>query len=169
MNRKCLTSNERKFAEQHSEMISEFLLGNGYNYDDYYGDAAIGFLQAVQFCFQFSVFSSDQFKKIAELFMRESVKPATPNLEIVNLDDFAEEAYWMEEDITEQTIRIAAEHFMNAKIVEHLLLTADLEEKKIMELIYNGVPNSQILQQQGISQNQFDSMLTKIRNRLFAA
>ena len=97
MNRKCLTSNERKFAEQHSEMISEFLLGNGYNYDDYYGDAAIGFLQAVQFCFQFSVFSSDQFKKIAELFMRESVKPATPNLEIVNLDDFAEEAYWMED------------------------------------------------------------------------
>ena len=55
---------------------------------------------------------------------------------------------------------------MNEKIVEHLLLTASSDEKKIMELICSGVPNDQILYSQGISQTEYDAVLDNIRSRV---
>lgn len=166
MGKRGLTANERTFAEQNIRMISDFLVENNYSHDDYYGDAAVGFLRAIQFCFQFSSFTYDQFEKIADLFMRESVKAALPTLEIISLDDIQEEPYCLEENITEQTICIAAEQFMNEKIVDHLLMTASSDEKKIMELICSGVPNDQILYSQGISQTEYDAVLENIRSRV---
>ena len=164
---KGLTERERKFAEQKSELISAFLCSHGYNYEECYGDAAIGFIRAVKFCFQFSSFTDEQFTEIADLFMQEAMTETLSPLEIVNLDDVTEEFYFIEEEvISEQTIKTAAENFMKVKLVEHLLRTADPTEKRIMEMIYAGVPNDQILNKQDISQEIFDSVLTNLRSRI---
>ena len=115
---KGLTERERKFAEQKSELISAFLCSHGYNYEECYGDAAIGFIRAVKFCFQFSSFTDEQFSEIADLFMQEAMTETLSPLEIVNLDDVTEEFYFIEEEvISEQTIKTAAEDFMKVKLV----------------------------------------------------
>lgn len=43
-----LTEEQRRFAEQNHGLIYAFLKGTGHNTADYYGAAALGFLQAVQ-------------------------------------------------------------------------------------------------------------------------
>lgn len=168
---KGLTDKERVFAEQNSNIISEFLLSHHCDYEESYGDAAIGFIRAIKFCFRFSSFTKEQFADIAELFMEEALTEQLSPLEIINLDDVVEESYCMDEnEITEQTVEIAAEQFMKMRLVEHLLMTAAPSEKKIMELIYAGVPNTQILYSQGISQEEYESILSNIRSRTcFAA
>ncbi len=163
---KSLTEKERLYAEKKSDMVNEFLSDHNCNDDDY-GVVAIAFIRAVKFCFRFSSFTQEQFAEIANLFMQEALRESLSPLEIVNLDDVIEESYCIEENtIADQTVKIAAEYFMKVKLVEHLLRTADPEEKRIMELIYAGVPNDQILNKQGISQETFDSVITNIRSRI---
>ena len=162
---KCrrLTEKERAYADRKSGMISDFLNTHHYDSEEDYGDAAVGFIRAVKFCFRFSSFTDEQFSAVAELYMENALSEKAPSLEIVNLDEVQDSCYI--EEISDQTIGIAVEQFMTKKLTEYLLSAAAPRERRIMELLSAGVPEHQIIHRQGLTQADYENILDGIRSK----
>jgi len=167
-----LTDEQAAMVEANHSLIYDFLHRNHLNVDDYYGLAALGLIRAVQAWYQSEYVRTFKFSTIANQAMNTVIghywrterrhAPAAA----YSLDEVTEVGTPLGHFIPDERRQAEVDQLIDRLEVESLLAELSDDQKTMLRMAADDIPQRMIGQALGMSQVQVCRYLAKIRKRL---